>query len=167
MNQRNHRFDPAERLARRLRHQPVALGFAALLVLALVLALALGALVGVLLLVLVLVAFGWLCAERPALGGQLFVEPAFGGQAPECVLLTGRSVLLSPRLGGAGRVHGRRRWVGGRFEVSLRIRYSPDGSAARASAVTCAPGSRVVVGGTAFRYDEYPADSVGRDGWPR
>lgn len=166
MNQSNHRLDPAVRLLRRLRSRPVAPAFAALAVLALVLAVTLGALVGVPLLVLVLAGFGWLCADRPELGGQLSIEPAFGGQVPERLVLTGRSVRLSPGLGGTGLVHGRRRWVGGRFEISLRIRYSPDGSAARESTATCGPGGRVVVAGTAFSYDEYPADGVALGGRP-
>ncbi|MCX4750119.1 hypothetical protein OG455_32170 [Kitasatospora sp. NBC_01287] len=152
MNLTDHRFDPAAWLTRGSRTRSLTLAVVALLALCVLLPLLFGALIGFLLLLLLLAGLGWLGANRPALDGYLLVEPAFGGSRPERVVLTGRSVALRPQVGGAGRVYGRRRLTGGRLRLSVRIRYSPDGSAARASAATCAPGSRVVVGGTAFSY---------------
>ncbi|MEU8516159.1 vWA domain-containing protein [Kitasatospora sp. NPDC048722] len=118
--------------------------------------------IGLPLLVLLVLALAWLRVYRPALNGVLLIEPAFGEQIPEHVPLTGRRVQLRPALGGAGRVRGRRRVSERGARIDLRIRYSPDGSQARASSVTCAPGSRVVAAGTAFVYQPVPADPPGR-----
>ncbi|MFD7825995.1 hypothetical protein ACFV6I_00785, partial [Kitasatospora sp. NPDC059803] len=73
---------------------------------------------------------------------------------------TAPSAALRPPAGGVGGGNGRRRLTGGRLRLSVRIRYSPDGSPARASVATCAPGSRVVVGGTAFSYHEPSAGAA-------
>ncbi|MGW2248889.1 vWA domain-containing protein [Kitasatospora sp. NPDC001660] len=119
-------------------------------------------LVGLPVLVLLVLVLAWLRVYRPALNGVLLVEPAFGEQIPEHVPLTGRRVQLRPALGGAGLVRGRRR-IGERgSRIDLRIHFSPDGSQARASSVTCAPGSRVVAAGTAFVYQPAPTDPPGR-----
>ncbi|MFD8088343.1 vWA domain-containing protein [Kitasatospora sp. NPDC059722] len=119
-------------------------------------------LIGLPLLVLLVLVLAWLRVYRPALNGVLLIEPAFGEQIPEHVPLTGRRVQLRPALGGAGRVRGRRRASERGARIDLRIRYSPDGSHARASSVTCAPGSRVVAAGTAFVYQPVPAEPPGR-----
>ncbi|MEE1784533.1 VWA domain-containing protein [Streptomyces sp. SP17BM10] len=119
-------------------------------------------LIGVPLLVLLVLVLAWVRVYRPALDGVLLIEPAFGEQIPEHVPLTGRRVRLRPALGGAGRVRGRRRVSERGARIDLRIRYSPDGSQARASSVTCAPGSRVVAAGTAFVYRPASTEPPGR-----
>ncbi|MER5614108.1 vWA domain-containing protein [Streptomyces sp. NPDC002215] len=120
---------------------------------------------------LVLVAVGawlwWRRINRPLLRGVLLVAPAFGEQLPDRVVLAGRrGVLGPPAVGGHGRVVGRRRSTEQGPRTDLRIWYTPDGSTARETVATCAPGGRVVVGGMSFTYvaDPGPAPATG---WPR
>ncbi|MFI5531306.1 VWA domain-containing protein [Kitasatospora sp. NPDC051853] len=110
----------------------------------------------VLLVVLVLVRTRW-----PVLGGFLVVEPVFGGRVPERIALRGRRVRIRPMAGGSGLVRGRRKLFGRRESVILVVRYSPDGSAGRASSAVCAPDRRVVVAGLAFSYQRSAAGRPG------
>jgi hypothetical protein len=107
----------------------------------------------------------WRRTHRPRLRGELLLVPAFGGELPDRIALTGRRVTLRPRTGGHGSVRGRRRSTDRGPEVDLLIRYTPDGSAARQSDATCGPGRQVVVNGVSFTYlPEQRAVGAGRPG---
>lgn len=100
----------------------------------------------------------WRRVNQPPLHGELLLTPAFGERRPDRVRLDGRRVVLrSSSVGGRGRVRGRRRSTEQGPRIDLRIRYTPDGSAARESRATCKPGGSVVVGGVSFTYVPEPA----------
>ncbi|KUJ67401.1 magnesium chelatase [Streptomyces albus subsp. albus] len=111
----------------------------------------------------------WRRTHRPPLRGELLVVPAFGGELPERVALSGRRVALRLRSGGRGTVHGRRRRTDRGPRVDLLIRYTPDGSAGRESDATCVPGHRVVVNGVSFTYlpERRAEPAAPGGGWPR
>ncbi|GGX73285.1 vWA domain-containing protein [Streptomyces hiroshimensis] len=95
----------------------------------------------------------WRRTHRPRLLGDLLLVPAFGGELPDRIALSGRRrVVLRPLAGGRGTVHGRRRRTDDGPRVELLIRYTPDGSADRESRATCRPGRQVVVNGVSFTY---------------
>ncbi|MFC0602485.1 vWA domain-containing protein [Streptomyces palmae] len=102
--------------------------------------------------VLVAAWLWWRRVHRPPLRGELLVVPAFGGELPERIALSGRRASLRPRSGGRGTVHGRRRRTDRGPRVDLLIRYTPDGSADRQSDATCVPGRQAVVNGMSFTY---------------
>ncbi|MGW7365474.1 VWA domain-containing protein [Streptomyces sp. NPDC054841] len=100
-------------------------------------------------------ALGWLwwrSVNRPRLGGVLTAVPVFAEGIPERIVLSGRRVRFSPRGGGRGTVHGRRRGTADGPRVDLLIRYTPDGTSGRPNQVTCGPGAKVVVGGLSFTH---------------
>lgn len=110
----------------------------------------------------------WRRINQPLLHGELLLAPAFGEQLPVRVGLNGRRMALepSPSVSGRGRVQGRLRSTEQGPRVDLRIRYTPDGSAARESRATCRPGGRVVVGGVSFTYLAQPGPAQ-VEGLPR
>lgn len=125
------------------------------------------ALVAALLLVALTVWLWWRRTNRPPLRGVLLLAPAFGEQLPDRIVLAGRRMALGPpTVGGHGQVLGRRRATEQGPRIDLRIRYTPDGSTARQSDATCAPGGRVVVSGVSFTYVADPGPAP-VDGWPR
>ena len=106
-------------------------------------------------------AAGWLwwrSVNRPQLRGVLTAVPVFGEGIPQRIALSGRRVNFSPRGGGRGTVHGRRRRTADGPRVDLLIRYTPEGTSGRPDRVTCGPGSQVVVGGLSFTH--VPPDPV-------
>ncbi|MFB6988906.1 MULTISPECIES: VWA domain-containing protein [unclassified Streptomyces] len=120
---------------------------------------------GTVVLVVLAALLRWRRVNRPPLRGVLVLAPAFGEKMPDHIALDGRAVAFRPMsMGGRGRVHGRRRSTDGGTRIELRIRYTPDGSAARESGATCRAGGRVVVNGVAFTYLPEPdrAPSAGR-----
>lgn len=116
-----------------------------------------------------LVLAGWLIwrrTNRPPLRGVLLLATPFGGPLPERIELRGRRMTLRPAsAGGRGTVHGRRRSTREGPRTDLRIRFSPDGTAARESGAVCAPGAEVVVSGVSFTYLDAPGHAPA-PGWP-
>ncbi|MEU9573193.1 vWA domain-containing protein [Streptomyces massasporeus] len=97
----------------------------------------------------------WLRRNRPVLSGVLVLSPALGGGPQEHIVLRGRRPACAPpRIGGSGRMHGRRfRADDGRRGIELHLRYSPDGTPARSAGAVCRPGEAVVINGIRFAYD--------------
>lgn len=96
----------------------------------------------------------WLRRNRAVLSGVLILSPALGdGPQDEIVLRGRRLALVPPRIGGSGRVYGRRfRADDGRRGIVLHLRYSPDGTPARNADAVCRPGEAVVINGIRFAY---------------
>ncbi|MFJ5029593.1 VWA domain-containing protein [Streptomyces sp. NPDC088560] len=116
--------------------------------------LALPLLTGVPLAVLLAALLLWLRRNRAALSGRLVLSPALGGGPQDHIVLRGRQLTLAPaRIGGRGRVYGRRfRAADGTRGIALQLRYSPDGTPARSADAVCRPGDSVVINGISFAY---------------
>ncbi|MEW2072232.1 vWA domain-containing protein [Streptomyces sp. NPDC013433] len=129
-------------------------------------ALTLPLLIGVPLLVLLAALLLWMRYNRAVLNGVLVLSPAPGDGPQDHIALHGRRMALAPpRIGGAGRVHGRRfRADDGRRGIALHLSYSPDGTPARSADAVCRPGEAVVINGIRFAYladrDGPPAAAV-------
>ncbi|MFI2424342.1 VWA domain-containing protein [Streptomyces sp. NPDC018955] len=132
--------------------------------------LALPLLTGVPLVVLLAALLLWTRSHRAVLNGVLVLSPASGDGPRDHITLHGRrQALAPPRIGGAGRVHGRRfRADDGRRGIALHLSYSPDGTPARSADAVCRPGDTVVVNGIRFVYrtdhDGPPASAVPETG---
>ncbi|MFC9233414.1 VWA domain-containing protein [Streptomyces decoyicus] len=100
----------------------------------------------------------WRSVNRPVLSGELTAAPVFDAGIPDRIALSGRRVTFTPRGGGRGTVHGRRRRTADGPRVELLIRYTPVGTSGRPDRVTCGPGAKAVVGGLAFTHR--PSDTV-------
>jgi hypothetical protein len=96
----------------------------------------------------------WLRRNRAVLSGVLVLSPALGDGPQDHIVLRGRQpALVPPKIGGSGRVYGRRfRADDGRRGIALHLRYSPDGTPARRAEAVCRPGDAVVINGIRFAY---------------